>query len=42
MPKMWALDHIENKHRLYCRGNCIKKFCESSREYTKNITDFEK
>ena len=42
MPTICAFDYIENKHTLYCRTNFMKKFCESLREHTKNITDFEK
>ena len=32
---------MENKHTLYCRKDCLKKFCESLREHVKNIVDFE-
>ena len=39
---IWAFDHIEIKHTLYRRKDCTKKFCESLREHTKNIIDFEK
>ena len=42
MPKIWAFDHIENKHTLYRVKNCMKKFCTSLREHVKNINDFEK
>ena len=42
MSAIWAFDHIENKHTLYCGKDCMKKFCESLREHTKNIIDFEK
>ena len=42
MSTVWTLDHIENKHTLYRRTDCMKKFCESLREYLKNIIDFEK
>ena len=34
--------HIENKHTLYRRKYCMKKFCESLRENAKFIIDFEK
>ena len=34
-------EHIEKKHILYRGKECMKKFCTSLREYTKNITDFE-
>ena len=40
--KIWAFDHIENKHILYRGEDCMKKFCESLWEHAKNITDFEK
>ena len=26
MSKMWAFDHIENKHTLYRGKDCMKKF----------------
>ena len=42
MPTILAFDHIENKHTLYRGKDCMKKFCESLREHTKNIIDFEK
>ena len=42
MPTIWEFDHIENKHTLFCKKNCMKKFCTSLREHTKNIIDFEK
>ena len=42
MSTIWGFDHIENKHTLYCGKDCIKKFCTSLREHTKNIIDFEK
>ena len=42
MSVIWAFDHIENKHNLYHRKDCMKKFCTSLREYAKNIIDFEK
>ena len=42
MSAIWAFDHIENKHTLYCGKDCMKKFCESLREHAKNIIDFEK
>ena len=29
MSTIWAFDHIENKHILYRREDCMKKFCES-------------
>ena len=42
MSAIWAFDHIENKHTLYRGKGCIKRFCSSLREHTKNIMDFEK
>ena len=42
MSNIWGFDHIENKHTLYCGKDCMKKFCTSLREHTKNLTDFEK
>ena len=42
MSTIWAFDQIENKHILYRRKNCMKKFSESLREHTKSIIDFEK
>ena len=42
MSTIWEFDHIENKHTLYCKKKCMKKFCTSLREHTKNIIDFEK
>ena len=41
MSTIWAFDHIENKHTLYHGKDCMKKFCESLRECTKNIIDLE-
>ena len=35
-------DHRGNKHTLYRRKDCIKKFCTSLREHAKNIIDFLK
>ena len=42
MPKIWAFDHIEKKHTLYCGKDCIRKFCTSLREHANNAIDFEK
>ena len=42
MSTIWAFDHIENKHTLYCGKDCMKKFCTSLREHAKKIIDFEK
>ena len=32
MSTIWGFDHIENKHK-----DCMKKFCDSLKEYAKNI-----
>ena len=42
MFTIWAFHQIENKHSLYCQKDCIKNFCESLREHSKHITNFEK
>ena len=42
MSIIWGLDHIEDKHTLYRRKYCMKKFCSSLRKHAKNIIDFEK
>ena len=42
MSTIWKFDHIENKHTLYREKNCMKKFCTSLRERTKNITDLKR
>ena len=42
MSAIWAFDHIENKHTLYIRKDCMEKFSSSLREQTKNIIDFGK
>ena len=39
---IWAFDNKENKHTLYSRKDCMKKFCESLRGHAKNLIDFEK
>ena len=39
---MWAVLGLEDKHTLYRRKECMKKFCTSFREHVKNIIDFEK
>ena len=41
MPAISGFHHIEDKHTLYCRKYCIKKFCTSLREQAKYIIDFE-
>ena len=42
MSTAWAFENIENKHTLYRGKDCIKNFCESLRECTKDIIDFQK
>ena len=42
MSAIWGFDQIENKHTLYCGKYCMKMFCESLREHSKSIIDFEK
>ena len=42
LPTISAFNHIENKHSLYCRKDCVKMLCESLRENAKNMIDFEK
>ena len=41
MSTIWAFDNIENKHTVYLWEDCMNTFCESLREQTKNIIDFE-
>ena len=42
MSTIWGIDHIEDKHTLYCGRYCMKKFCGSLREHAKSKIDFEK
>ena len=42
MSTIWAFDHIEKKHSLFCREDSMKNFCESLTEHAKNVIDFEK
>ena len=42
MSTIFALDHIGSNHSLYRVQQSMKKFCESLREHTKNLIDFEK
>ena len=41
MSAIWGFNHIEDKHSLYRRKDCVKKLCESLREGTKSIIDFD-
>ena len=42
VSSIFAFDHTENKHTLYCGKDSMKTFYTSLREYAKNIIDFEK
>ena len=42
MSTIWAFDHIENKHTIYCGKGCMKKFCTSLREHATNVINFKK
>ena len=42
MSTIWAFDHIENRHTLYCGKDCMKTFGTSFRKHLQNIIDFEK
>ena len=42
MLTIWGFDYVEDKHTLFRRKDCMKKFCTPSREHAKNIIDFEK
>ena len=35
LSTIWVLDHIDNKHTLYCRKDCMKKFYEYFTEQAK-------
>ena len=35
MSTSWRFDHIENKHTLYHRKDCMKKFSDSLKEHAK-------
>ena len=35
-------DNIENKHQVYRDKDCIKKFCELSREHAMKVINFQK
>ena len=42
MSAIFAFHNTRNKHTLYLREDCMKKFGISFRELTNNIIDFEK
>ena len=37
-----GFDHIEKKHSLYRRKDCMKEFCKSLEEHAMKIINFEK
>ena len=41
MPTIWRFNHTKEKHTVYSRKDCMKKFCEFLREHVKNIINFE-
>ena len=42
MSTMSSFKDIENKHHVYRGKDCMKKFCESFREYAMKIINFKK
>ena len=42
MSTIWTFGGIENKLDVYRGEDCMKKFCESSREHEVKIINFEK
>ena len=42
MSTIWTSGSIENKHNVYRDEDCMKKFCEFSREHAIKIINFEK
>ena len=42
MSMIWTFDSMENKNNVYRGEDCMKKFCESLREHTVKIINFEK
>ena len=40
MLTILGFDHIENKHTLYCRKDCMEKCCDFLQEGAKNIIIF--
>ena len=42
MSTIWGFDPIEDKHTLYRRKDCMKKFYTSLRVHAKHKIDFEK
>ena len=39
---IWTFNSMENKNNVYRGEDCMKKFCESLREHTVKIINFEK
>ena len=42
MSMIWTFNSMENKNNVYRGEDCMKKFCESLREHTVKIINFEK
>ena len=42
ISRIWKFDGIENKHDVYRGEGCMKKFCESFREYTMTIINLKR
>ena len=42
MSAIWAVDNVDNKHSLYCREDCMKKFCISLKEHAADAVNREK
>ena len=41
MPTIWRFNHMEEKHTVYRRKDCMKMFCEFLREHVKSIINSE-
>ena len=39
---IWTFQGVENKHDVYRGEDCMKKFCESSRDSSTKINNFQK
>ena len=42
MSTIPSFRNVENKHYVYRRKDCMKKFCESLRKHTMNIVNLKK
>ena len=42
MSAIWTFDDIENINNVYRGKDCMKTFCESLRDHTMKIINFEK